>query len=432
MDVLKAWKLQRGKGTYVYDDGELHFKAVENLILSISKMNDSIKGVCARSIVNYNNNLIGDYFTEYENAIIPKEPVFLLVVLNIEEIPRDIFSIIINSNPHKYLFCTANTDDLNRYHLQVAPIIKFEVTTKRMGITSSQRNIYNVGLDLTSEDQITYDKYTEIMNDIFSFFDGDFETINHCYAGDQTNNITADIFRRRFAFEKGWTDTLDTSIDYYKEVDKHFNPNSIYEKAKQYMEMMAKRNHFVDEHSDKIKFAVKLLMYYNDKRFVVVCKNNEMADMLQRALYATNSVYHSRAIHVGLESTNFMDDEGNIILYKSGARKGQPREFGAKFQTDSYVDWFNRKLLKSIIITNAPQKDISLEAVDGIVYLSPKCLKYEELQSRINIKLNGNTNLVNVYISGTTDESKLRSNLSGGKHDPRYYNKGDISKLSFD
>jgi len=432
MDVLKAWKLQKGRGTYVYGDGVNHYDTIEHLIQSIARINDSIKAVCAKNIVEYSNNLIGNYFVPYEDAIVPKPDVFLLVVLNVEEIPRDIFSIIIDCNPHKYLFCTSTTDDLNRYHLKEAPIIKFDVTNKTKGITASQRIIYNIGLDLVSDDQLYYDGLTDRMNDIFTYFDGDFDTINNCYTGNRITGKTADVFRREFATKMGWTDTMDTSIEYYDNIDKFFNPNYVYEQAKLYMELMSKRNHYIDEHMDKVKYAVKLLLYNSEKRFIVICKNGAMADAVTRALYAANNSYHSRAIHTGLSPVNFNDEDGNVVVYKSGARKGQPRDYGAKTQTDMYLGWFNTNRLKAIIMTNAPEKDIELDMVDGIISLSPKNKSYEELQERINIKLNGNTNLVNVYISGTTDETKLRAGLTKGKYDGRYYGKGDFNKLLFD
>lgn len=432
MDVLKRWKFQRGKGTYISEDTKDTIKVVSYLIDNIKKLNNNIVCFASHNRTERYSFDLGLTVRSYESAILPRPETFLLILLDIDFVPKDVLSIIVNANPHKYLFCTSSTTEISKYHIQIAPIILLQEPEKvERRITSSGRILYNIALDLITDDQKIYDTYTEKMNDIFSFFGGDMYVINSCYRGDQNKNITADVFRREFAHRNNWNDHLDTSIEYYKEIDHHYNPNSIFEKAKIYFDLLANRNHFVDEHGDKSYFVHKLIAYHSSTRFVIVCKNNYMADKVQNMLDKNNKC-RSRAIHNDLAPVNFRDESGSLISYKTGSKKGQPKEFGSKYQTDTYVQWFNRKLISVIVCTGAVQKDIVLDHVDCIVYLSPRCISYEELQKRITINFTSNTNIVNVYFSATKDEDALTNNQRSSKHTARYYYKGDIGKLRFE
>ena len=433
MDVLKVWKVQNGKGTYVYKDNRDNIRITNYLINNISKLNNTIS--CFAPDVkteSYQSNF-DIKIKPHDAGIFPADPVFLLVILDVDWIPKDVLTLILNVNPHKYIFCTASIEkDLNRFHLKVAPVIRAEeLASKELKVGVSQRLIYNISVDLNTDDQKLYDDYTSRMDDIFAMFDGDFNTINYCYRGNSIKGITADVYRREFAARNHWHERLDTSIEYYAEIDRHYNPNVIFEEAKLYFTLLKDRNHLIDEHSEKSYAAYKIISYHDSKRFVVVCKNNTMANNV-RNFINKNSKRKSQAIHNDLSTVHFKGNDGEFIVYKSGKKKGLPRDFGSGTQIDTYVEWFNRKLINIIIITNAVKKDILLKEVDSIIYLSPRCILYDDLQKRIAIKFNSNINITNVYLSGTKDERVLLDNQKGSKYTPRYYFKGDMRKLIFD
>ena len=433
MEILKQWKSKGGKGTYIPEDNTDSVKVVNYLISTISKMNEKIVCYATESNVAKYSAELQFQVKSHASGIIPNNAMFLLILLDIDLIPRDILTIILSANPHKYLFCTAtNVSNLAKCHIELAPLItRIDQPNKEKKISSFGTTVYNVAIDLNSDDQKLYNEYSVRMNDIYSFFDGNYETINNCYRGNSKTGITADVYRREFAKLNNWSSDMDTSIEYYAEVDKHYNPNSIYEKAKLYNELLALRNHFIDEHNDKIYVLHKLIEYHNTKRYLIVCRNNYMADKVNEFLNKHNKCKNF-AIHNELNPTNFKDDNNEIILYKSGDKKGQPRDFGAKLQIDAYTDWFNKGLINVLIATNAIPKDLILKDLDIIVYLSPRSLSYQELNHRVKIDFKNNAYMVNIYFIGTKDEELMRSNQKILKYPIKNYYKGDIGKLIFD
>lgn len=433
MDILYNWKLQGGKGTYVYDDHDDLFNVINYLVTSISKMDKRIRIVCPTNKLEYYKKKIDTKeIIGYTNAMFGFDSVYLLILMDIERIDFNLLKTTLAINGCKYLFCTSTSVDLpGNVDSKIAPIIKKDkVYTKKRKITPTSIKVINVSIDLDEENKRIYDGYTERMTEIFSYFDGDFNEINNCYKGDRSSGITADRYRRQFAHRNGWEDTLDTSIEYFDKVDKAYNPNAVYEQAKLYHELMNKRNHFVEEHNGKCYFVHKLLSYYSNRRYVILCRNNFMADKVHEFLDKHNTQVKSKAIHKDLKSVHLRDSSGNIITYgKKSAKAGQPKEFGHVVQSRSYIDWFNKGYINVLVITNAINKGVLLKDVDIIIRLSSKAFDHSELSKRVNLRVSDNYVTVNACLTGTREEAIATEKYKNTKYDIKHYNSAVIQDI---
>ena len=429
MNLFESWKKNnKGKGTLIYKDKESLDDTLSYLISSINKTGQTIRIVTLKPYL-YENYIGMVDVINYDSTMYDNSNVFLLILTDVDEIYNDALFNVMAFNVHRYLFATAkNIDRIEKRFLEVAPIIEYVNDKKSFQITSSDIKIINVSLDMSESDQTIYDGYTNSINDVISYFDGDFDMLQKCYAGD--GNTTADVFRRIFSTRNNWSDNMNTDIDYFKEVDKHYNPNAVYEKAKLYRDLVTKRNHFIYEHSDKCYFVNKFLRD-NKLRTIVICQNNYMADKLKEFIDKYGFTVKAKAIHKDLSPVHFLNEKGEIIVYgKKSAKGGLPKEFGASVQTTNYIEAFNVGELNTLIITNAVNKGVMLKNVDLVIRLSDKSLTLEQLAERVNLRLRNNSVTMNIYFNGTKEDRDNAKLYSANKYDIRYYRKEDIDKIT--
>jgi len=425
MDILKNWKYVGGKGVYKYEDREDNDAILSRLISGLLSANLKIIVVAKTKMVEYYSKKFSYPVHSADQVTMDKRIVDVLIIIDAGDIADNVINLVLMRIVFKYMFATVSKfnydNDLDKFPRLTSDAIK----SKRS--IDSKHNEIHLSIELSNNEFAKYEEITNKMKDIFEMFNGDFDTIVKCYRGDMQSGITADNFRREFAKASGWNENLDVSIQYYKDLSEGFNPNAIYEKAKMYHDLIAMRNHYLDEHFVKILTVNSIVSYLKTRRFVIVCKNSKMADDISNFLNKKGDICN--AIHNDHKNVYLSDDDGNLILYKSGAKKGQPKGHGSKTVNSTYIRAFNNHDIRCICITNSLVKDTSIEDIDGLIYTSPKCLSYLELNKRSKLIFNSNVNIINLSLLNTKDDDNYNDRYKAYNTFVKKFDKDDIDKL---
>lgn len=205
---------------------------------------------------------------------------------------------------------------------------------------------YNIPLELTENEKKRFKTTTDIIleisnnfRDIYKtvnskfkkiIFKSDYELLQSCYIGIQTYNngvrgefIKAETMRLIVAALKGYVKDKQFDNDLDKRKQLYWNPDNIHTLAKNYIKNINTRNNYLKHNINKVNAVLKILNFIQAPT-IVYNESIEMIDQLYDSLNPKVAVkYHS-----AIESTYMYYDNGEVIRYLSGEKKGQPKLFG--------------------------------------------------------------------------------------------------------
>lgn len=245
----------------------------------------------------------------------------------------------------------------------------FEVALNRL---SSPVEEMTHGVSLVSVDINLHKNYNDFISTSMSIFN-DFDTLNKARQGDTVTNTSSAQYCAHLAAENGWNPNLDMSVEVNRQLDSLYNPNALKERASTTYEIIRSRNVFLTSYKHKVDSIIAFLKEHNNEQFIIISKYSEFADKLATEINKEFGLDKCKSLHDKIDSIPAIDDNGNIITYKSGAKKGTPKMWGYASQAKLFVKRFAEKRLQILSLTNAPDKDLSLQ-VDGIILSSPLCM----------------------------------------------------------
>lgn len=277
----------------------------------------------------------------------------------------------------------------------------------------TQDNIYSpveehrYGVDFSYDALQKYNKYTEFINTTISIF-GNLDAIHKCKNGDKENNISAASFRNDIAHKNGWSETLDTSIDFIKQIDDVYNPNILLERACNFFNIAKERRDLLSDNANKLDVIEKICRDNKNKQILIVSKNGTFAAEITK--YLNNKGISCGNYHDCIDDAVLVDDNGIPILYKSGANKGKPRIVGAQYQSSVNEKRFNSKTINVLSIKCS--SNVKLKIACDIVILT-SCL-YDniiDVKTRFtNITFVGvPTKVYRLYTNNTIENEKLNT-----------------------
>lgn len=272
-----------------------------------------------------------------------------------------------------------------------------------------------VTVELSDEDKEKYKKANDYIAECVTVFDN-LDNIAKCKQGDRQLNISAADFRNNIARENGWTETLDTSVPYLKQIDEIYNPNTLFEKACNFYNIAKSRRDLVTDNDAKLDKLIDILRENADKKILIV---NKRGDYAKRVANYINLHYEKKCgeYHDCIDSAVAVDNNNNPILIKSGTNKGKPKILGSQAQSTLYEAMFNEGLIS--ILSIKEKSDIKLKiACDLVIFTSSLCDNILDLKARfVNIKFTDSPTLVYVLCCNNTIEttkiykSELPSNI---------------------
>lgn len=265
---------------------------------------------------------------------------------------------------------------------------------------------HRYGVDMSDDDTKLYDKYREFINTSVSIF-GDLSTIERCKVGDVQLGISASEVRNSIAHDNGWREDLDTSIEFMKQIDDNYNPNVLFERACNFYNIAKLRRDLVSNNIAKLKIILDICVANSDKQILIISKHGEFASTITD--YINNNSYNCRCgnYHDCIEPTMAIDDDGNVILVKSGANKGKPRIICSQAQSSVNERLFNSKTINVLSIKSSSNSKLKT-ACDIVIFTSPICGNIIDTKYRFNNVNFGNPTIVyRIYCNNTIEQEML-------------------------
>lgn len=230
-----------------------------------------------------------------------------------------------------------------------------------------------IGVDIPtdSENYKLLEYYNKEITTTLNIF-GCLDSIKFARVGNSLTNESAMQFCNRLAFENGWNDSLDMSIEYNRMIDETYNPNNIHEKAKNFYDIVRERSHIMTDFNGKLDKIYEICKEHENEKILVINKRGEFAAKVTTYL---NNMFDNVVCgdyHNKVENIIFRNSDGTPVLVKSGVNKGKPRELGYQAQMTLNQSKFNRGELNILSTSNSPDKGLNID-VDVIIITSPLC-----------------------------------------------------------
>lgn len=266
---------------------------------------------------------------------------------------------------------------------------------------------HRYGVDISDNDRLLYNKYTDYINTSISIF-GDLSAIEKCKNGDSDRNISAVEFRNSIAYNNGWSESLDNNIEFMKKIDEIYNPNSLFERACNFYTITKQRRDLVCDNNAKLEIIKNICLENKDKKILIISKRGEYAAKVTKYLNENLDIKRCGDYHDCIEDNIATDEYGNTIFVKSGANKGKIKIIGSQAQSTLNEKRFNLQLINILSIKSSSNVKLKI-ACDLVIFTSPLCDNIIDVKKRFtNIEFD-NFNIVTyrIYCNDTMEQNKF-------------------------
>ena len=233
--------------------------------------------------------------------------------------------------------------------------------------------------------------------------------------GDYKLNLSAAEVRYNIAKSNGWSENLDMSIPFNKQIDEIYNPNALLERVCTIYEIMKNRRDLVTDNKNKLPVILDIINRHPDKQFVIISKRGEFAAEITK--YLNNNNIKCGDYHDNIESAIAVDDNGVAILIKSGKDKGKPKIVCSQAISSSNLRYYNDNRLTVLSTKNASLNKLNLTCF-GLIITSPLCDSVIDIRNKFKeIEFNTTPNLVYTIYCNSTIEAK---SIAATKETPIY------------
>lgn len=417
-DESNSQRLNDGRVLVIVDTGERRNEFYNYITNTDNKSNND----AFRSLINKKTikALSIDYAKTWSNY----DEWYLLILVGINR-----FDPYINSFARRSKFnlicLTADTNTSNQfaYISTVADIA--ELTELKNHNTCPPVEEYQVPITITDEEELELlGKYDEFIRNSLSIF-GEFANIGLALYGDSSCNISSMEYCTRLARKNGWSETLDMSVGYNKEIDKYYNPIAIQERAKLFYDIKSKRTNLVACNKSKLNKILEICKENSNKKILIINKNGDFAKTVTDFLNANLEHYNNGHrfydpcynYHDQVEGVYDVDDFGNVQVVKSGVNKGQKRIIKGKAQMSNAERYFNMNYTNILSTTNAPNAELECN-IDILILTSPLCETIKSYLFRLNrVSFNMDALIAyKLYCMDTFEVNKLSEEIPTETH----------------
>lgn len=289
---------------------------------------------------------------------------------------------------------------------------------------------YNLRVEYTDEEKDRYEQYTKFITETWRIFKdshklliagleqqgysnmflsrlfpNEYTVIRACYTGafDKVlGTIDSHTVRTVLAYMKRWDVNLDMSMPENVLIDQIYNPTNIFNRVKLYAEIERKRNVLINTAQNKVKAIVDIVNHFKDMKIISFSQSIKFAD----DVYAAVSEIHNKAVifHSKLKKVHGYDDDGNLILIKSGVNKGKPKEFGATVIKRDAIQGMKNGRYTFISTVDSLNEGLSIEDLAVAIIASGDCNSIKDKQRKARVKTIDTSNsnklsyIINLYL----------------------------------
>lgn len=334
----------------------------------------------------------------------------LVIIYNPDEITNYIFGLLRKAHFQLVIFSKLLNDYNQLQDLyKVCPLLSAfkqkEVEAIRLS-TPVEEEWIKVELPTDSQDYKDYQKYTEYIQTSLNIF-GSFNNMQQARMGNSALNISASSICLQIATENGWNDSLDMSIQYNRDIDELYNPNSLRERASRTYDMIRNRNILIADYEPKLEKVIELINKHKGEKILVINKRGEFANKVTEYVNSMSETIICANYHDKVEDIPAVDINGNAIYVKSGKAKGERKMMGVQAQKTLNEQLFNLGKINVLSLSNSPDKKLTVD-VDVIIITSPLCEDIETYMYRLsNVVYKDKIKLYSIFCKNTIEESKL-------------------------
>lgn len=421
-EVLKGFQNNKGKGVIYCFDYKIIPELVYNVIVPFAKKHT---GQILIVVDSYNTRAsINKYLTDnnvtestgYNIKILSKDYINLkykyeyklVLCIGVNDDTFIIHHLRVFST---FMLCILTKNIMNNAFITYVRKLLPDINIDGLSDVGKEDRIYSpveehrIGVELSDKDFDAYNKYTEYINTSVSIF-GDLSNIEKCKKGDIKLGISSAEFRDTLARENGWSENLDTSVEYIRQIDDIYNPNNLFERACNFYNITKQRRDLVCDNNSKLAEIYRICSENKDKKILIISKRGEFAAKITK--YLNDNEILCGDYHDCIDDSYMYDINGNIIVYKTGAKKGEPKLFGWQAQSSQNELLFNNGNINVLSIKNASNTKL-LIACDIVIITSPLCDNIIDIKKRFaSIEFNGLPNKVyKLFCNGTIENIKL-------------------------
>lgn len=420
--MLQGFQANKGVASLYCFDYKIIPELVYNVIIPFAKKHKGqilivVDSYNTRSSINkyLNDNNVNES-TGYDIKILSKDYINLKYKYEYKLIicvgVNDDISVIHHMRVFStFTLCILTKNIMNNYFINEVRRLLPDINVPELSNLSKDNRInspveeHRIGVDMSDKDSELYNKCTEFINSSIAIF-GDLSNIEKCKKGDIKSNISAAEFRNNLAHENGWREDLNTSIEFIRQIDEIYNPNMLFERACTFYNITKQRRDLVCDNNAKLPEIYRLCSENKDKKILIISKRGEFAAKITK--YLNENDIPCRDYHDCIDDSFMYDANGDIILYKSGAKKGEPKLFGWQAQSSQNELLFNESNINVLSIKNASNTKLII-ACDMVIITSPICDNIIDIKKRFTgIEFNNIPNKVyKLYCNNTIENIKL-------------------------
>lgn len=262
-----------------------------------------------------------------------------------------------------------------------------------------------IGVPLVADVEKKYKEYADYITQSMKIF-GCFETLEKCRTGDKVMNFSAITVCNNVARNNGWSEELDTREEFNRKVDSIYNPNALLERAQLSYSIMKQRRDLVTDYKGKFEEIFRLCKDNPNKKIIILSARGNYAYEISQ--YLKDNGIGCGNYHDSIPDSFMFDDNGNTIVYQSGAKKGEPKIFASISQSKMAMQAYNNDTINVLSIKNASDNKLACNC-DMLIITSPLCSPIYDIKRRFNNILftTNPLEVYTIYCNDTIEHTKV-------------------------
>ena len=442
LNAVEAWRVNKGKGTFVipapfdalkpllYILPQLYNKSPTTNVVIIVKdfadrssienylttLNNEVWNNSFRTVIHNGNLriLTTEYVAEHINEYSP-----LLTIIYNPSIFHFVHIAMIEKSKFKLVILNKLLDNktMDDFYTVAPSIGNFSQNV--IDEVRSNRPVKEclVGLTIVPDSELDKEMnyYNREISTALAIF-GNFDNIKYARLGNSATNCSSMMICDAIARTNGWDNHLDMSSQFNRDIDKLYSPAAIKERADNIYNIVRERSTKLASSKDKLSNILDIVNDNSDKNILIINKYGEFANIVTDYL---NDKFGKRICancHDKVDNVPAVDDYGNPILVKSGAKKGQPKLLGVIAQKKLAQKLMNTHKIHVISCGASPDKSLDID-IDLVIITSPLCDTIESYFYRLSkVHFNNEVLLYTLFYKGTLEEKKLEDRTIPANH----------------
>ena len=311
-----------------------------------------------------------------------------------------------------------SSEDMNKIY-SICPLIddfkQNELDELRVSTPVEDRWI-DVTIPDDSEEFKLLNYYNQYVTTSLSIF-GSFDVIKQARTGNTQLNISSNQICTQIAYDNGWNEHLDMSVELNVQLDELYNPGSIKERATLTYEIIRNRSKLLSDYDGKLDEILKIVEENKDSKILIINKRGEFANKVTDFINNMSETVICGNYHDKAEPIPAVDENGKQLVYKSGTSKGKLRYLCYQAQKTLNEKLFNSNKLRVLSTNSAPDKQLSID-VDIIIITSPLCEDIKSYIYRLSDVYypNKKIKLYSIYVKNSLEQIKLQNKPLANMH----------------